>query len=346
MSSSTGRQALLHHLHLHLAKRAIDVKGLAVTTVSLPEENRFLHQIAPTPLTRVKIADDGPAVWCKIEFLNPSGSTKDRIARHILEKAWRVGTIGPGSTVVEASSGSTSIAFALACAQMDLRFIAYIPDSATSEREWIIRAYGGEVRRVSGGMAAVLQSAQNVCAAEGWFLGQQFSNPDNTEAHRLFTGPEILTQLPGGCVDAVVSGVGTGGTLRGLFDAFQSAGCSVRPYAAIPRQGELFSSSANPECCSLRFSPDVPGVVEGLSEIYASWNCADLSELEIGDGECLDVTRKLWAMGFPVGPSSGLNFAAAQRVAADLGPERDVVTVFPDRMERYFSHKVFQDIRE
>lgn len=309
----------------------------------LPEENRFVHRVAPTPLVAVRIADESPIVWCKCEFLNPSGSTKDRIARHILEKAWRVGKISLGSTVVEASSGSTSIAFALACAQMGLRFIAYIPDSATSERELIIRAYGGIVRRISGGMPAVLDAARKTCETEGWFLGLQFSNPDNTEAHRLFTGPEILTQTPGGCVDAVVSGVGTGGTLRGLFEAFQHAGCSVRPYAAIPRQGELFGSNA--ECCSLRFSADVPGVVEGLSEIYSSWSCDELTELEIGDCECLDVTKKLWAMGFPVGPSSGLNFAAAQRIATDLGPRSNVVTVFPDRMERYFSHKVFEGVR-
>ncbi len=311
---------------------------------SLPEENRFVHRIAPTPLVPVRIAEDAPLIWCKFEFLNPSGSTKDRIARHILEKAWRAGKINATSTVVEASSGSTSIAFALACAQMGLRFIAYIPDSATSERELIIRAYGGEVRRVPGGMSAVLEEAHEACAMEGWFLGQQFKNPDNTEAHRLYTGPEILTQIPGGCVDAVVSGVGTGGSLRGLFEAFETAGCSVHPYAAIPRQGELFG--ANVECCSLRFSTDVPGVVEGLSEIYASWDCPALTEIEIGECECLEITKKLWALGFPVGPSSGLNFAAAQRIAANLSPDKLVVTVFPDRMERYFSHKVFAPIRD
>ena len=92
---------------------------------TLPEQSRFLHRIATTPLSAVRMDEAGPAIWCKLEFLNPSGSTKDRIARHILEKAWRRGDIAAGSTVVEASSGSTSIAFALACAQMGLRFVAY-----------------------------------------------------------------------------------------------------------------------------------------------------------------------------------------------------------------------------
>ncbi len=317
-----------------------------VAALPLPEGHRFLHRVAPTPLVPVALGGGEP-VWCKLEFLNPSGSTKDRIARHILEKAWRRGELRPGATVVEASSGSTSIAFALACAQLGLRFVAFIPESATSERELMIRAYGGEVRRVAGGMPAVLRAAGEAAEAEGWFAGRQFANPDNTEAHRLFTGPEILAALPGGCAAAVVSGVGTGGTLRGLFEAFRDASCrGVRAFAAIPREGEAFGDNA--ECCSLKpcFSADVPGVADGISEIYSSWGCAHLEEVEIGDGRCLEVTQALWGLGFPVGPSSGLNYAAAReaqsRLGAGAGP---VVTVFPDRMERYFSHKVFARLR-
>jgi cysteine synthase A len=183
-------------------------------------------------------------------------------------------------------------------------------------------------------------------AEHGWFPGRQFANPDNTEAHRLYTGPEILSELPGGRVDAVVSGVGTGGTLRGLHEAFATDGAGpVRAFAAIPREtgGELFG--ANVECCSLKFSGDVPGVADGVSEIYAAWSCAELEEIEVGDCECLGVTRRLWARGFPVGPSSGLNYAAALQASRRLGPDKVVVTVFPDRMERYFSHKVFEHLR-
>ena len=160
--------------------------------------------------------------------------------------AWQKGQIKSGDTVAEASSGSTSIAFALACSQMGLHFVAFIPDSATSERELIIKAYGGEVRRIKGGMPEVLRVARETSEDRGWFLGRQFANGDNTEAHRLNTGPEILEQIPGGTVDAVVSGVGTGGTLRGLYEAFSSAGCPVTAHAAIPREGALFGS--NIEC--------------------------------------------------------------------------------------------------
>jgi len=306
----------------------------------------FLHRTGPTPLVPVTLdANLGP-VWCKLEFLNPSGSTKDRIARHILEKARRRGALKPGDTVVEASSGSTSIALALACAQMGFKFRAYIPATATNERSLMIQALGGEVARVEGGMARVLTAAREAAAEHGWFEARQFENPDNTEAHRLFTGSEILSQIEGHTVDAVVSGVGTGGTLRGLWEAFRDAGCNVSSHAAIPRCGEVFGGNA--ECCSLAFSSDVPGVVECLSAIYETWKLSgdtgNLREWQIDDRLCLDLTRQLWALGFPVGPSSGLNYAAALEVLK-VAPGSKVVTVFPDRMERYFSHKIFDGLR-
>jgi cysteine synthase A len=264
-----------------------------------------------------------------------------------LEKAKRRGQLRPGDTVVEASSGSTSIALALACAQMGFKFVAFIPSSATNERSLMIQAYGGPVERVEGGMRNVLQGAEDGAARNGWFATRQFENADNTESHRLFTGPEILSQIDGGNVDAVVSGVGTGGSLRGLWEAFRDAGCEVGAHAAIPCCGGIFGQNA--ECCSLAFSSDVPGVVDCLSAIYQEWkNGPDgsaIKEWNIDDRVCLEVTRKLWAMGFPVGPSSGLNYAASLEVLKQLGSGASVVTVFPDRMERYFSHKVFDSFR-
>jgi cysteine synthase A len=316
--------------------------------LNLPIGECYLHQIAPTPLVAVQLEPELPPIWCKLEFLNPSGSTKDRIARHILEKARRRGTISEGSTVVEASSGSTSIALALACAQMRLHFIAFIPESATNERSLMIQAYGGEVRRVGGGMGEVLTAAESAAERNGWFHTRQFSNPDNVEAHRLWTGPEILSQIPGACVDLVVSGVGTGGTLQGLFEAFDSAGCAVTPVAAIPRENEVFGG--NIECCSFKFSSDVPGVVDGVSRLFHDWSASEsaagLMRVEVGDCQCLELTRQLWSLGFPVGPSSGLNLGAAMEVARSAPKDARIVTVFPDRMERYFSHKVFERFRE
>lgn len=173
-------------------------------------EGYYLNRLAPTPLVPVRLSAAGPAIWAKLEFLNPSGSTKDRIARHILSKAWREGRLRAGDTVIEASSGSTSIAMALACSQMGLRFIAVMPEGVSNERVLMIRAYGGEIRLTpkAAGIAGAMAETERLAAECDGFLPRQFSNVENAQAHATGTAVEILDQIPGGVVDAVVSGVG------------------------------------------------------------------------------------------------------------------------------------------
>lgn len=305
----------------------------------LPSDGRFLQQIAPTPLVPVRLAEDAPTVWCKLEFLNPSGSTKDRIARYMLEKAWRLGELCAGGEVVEASSGSTSIALALAAAQMNVKFIAVMPEGVTEERVITIRAYGGDVIFVprSAGIQGAMARAAEEAKARKAYAPLQFENPDNAEAHRVWTGQEILAQVPGGLVHGVVSGVGTGGTLVGLYQAFREAGCPVVPFVARPTAN---LAGGDLECCS--FSARVPGVVEGLSKLFREDRLPGVKVLNISDELALSTTRALIRRGFPVGPSSGLNYAAAQEAARALGPNSQVVTVFPDRMERYFSSELMR----
>ena len=307
---------------------------------ALPPDGRFLAQLGPTPLVPVRLEPDGAAIWCKLEFLNPSGSTKDRIARYMLEKAWRQGTLCPGDTVAEASSGSTSIALALACAQMGLRFVAVMPEGVTEERVLTIRAYGGEVvlTPAADGVRGAMAHIERLSREQGAFAPRQFENPDNVEAHRVWTGQEILSQMPGGSVDAVVSGVGTGGTIVGLYEAFREAGCPVTAWVARPVSGT--GGLGDVECCS--FSSRVPGVVEGLSRLFDPSRMPGLVELDIADDLAITTARALIRRGFPVGPSSGLNFAAAVQAASRLGPSPQVVTVFPDRMERYFSTELIR----
>ncbi len=304
----------------------------------LPEINRYIDRTAATPLVPVRLDASGPTVWCKMEFLNPSGSTKDRIAGYILGKALRRGEVGPDGTVVEASSGSTSIAMALACAQLGLRFVAVMPEGVSHERRLIIESYGGEVVFTTQalGMRGALEGAEREAAARGGFLPLQFSNPDNPAAHRYQTAQEIISQIQGGCVDAVVSGVGTGGTLVGLTQGCADFGCRVVAFAARPVTGLALDGA---ECCS--FSGRIPGVADGLSTIYAAYRSDALIELDVADDEALDVARRLIRKGFPVGPSSGLNYRAALMAADRLGPDAHIVTVFPDRMERYFSTELF-----
>ena len=307
--------------------------------MKLPETNRYLDRVTPTPLVPVRLDAAAPVVWCKLEFLNPSGSTKDRIANFILSKALRQREIVPGGTVVEASSGSTSIAMALAAAQMGLHFVAVMPEGVSRERSLIIEAYGGEVvfSPRGEGIAGSLAAAEREATGRKGFLPRQFSNPDNPAAHRYQTAREIIAQIPGGCVDAVVSGVGTGGTLVGLWHGFADHGCAVRAFAARPIAGMALDGA---ECCS--FSGRIPGVVEGLSATYAGFHPESLVELDVPDDEALETARRLIRQGFPVGPSSGLNFLAALMAARSLAADAHIVTVFPDRMERYFSTELFQ----
>ena len=302
----------------------------------------YIGRSAPTPLAQVRLDPSHPVVWCKLEFLNPSGSTKDRIARYILEKAWRTGRLCEGDVVVEASSGSTSIAFALACAQFGLRFVAVMPEGVSNERVLIIRAYGGEVKftPASGGIRGAIDETERMADAGGVFLPRQFANNDNAEAHRMGTAREVLDQIPGGTVDAVVSGVGTGGTLVGLYQGFRDAGCDVAPVLARP----INVSSTDVECCS--FSCRIPGVADSISTIFRNAELPNLVTQEVEDDEALDAARQLMRQGFPVGPSSGLNYVAAVNAAKRLPKsEPRIVTVFPDRMERYFTTELFRSLR-
>ncbi len=310
----------------------------------LPEGHVYLSRLAPTPLVPVQVNRSLPPVWCKLEFLNPSGSTKDRIARYILTKAWREGRLKQGDTVIEASSGSTSIAMALACAQLGVRFIAVLPEGVSAERGVMIRAYGGDLvfTPKSEGIVGAVRETERLARETGAFLPRQFNNPENAEAHELHTAREIVDQLPGGEVDWVVSGVGTGGTLVGLFNGFRNSGCDVHPVLARPID---VTGPADSECCS--FSSRIPGVMECVSTIFSEEALPGLRTIEVPSQRALDVTRALIGLGFPVGPSSGLNYCAAVEILRTLGkPDDKVVTVFPDRMERYFTTELFRPMRE
>jgi cysteine synthase len=188
-----------------------------------------------TPLVPVRLEDDGPSIWCKLEYHNPSGSTKDRIARFILGKAIRSGRLRPGDWVVEASSGSTSISLALMCAQFQLKFHAIMPCGVSPERIAILEAFGAEVELTDSplGLRGAIDRARQFAADKPAMATDQFANPDNPAAHRYQTAAEILSQIPSRSVDAVVSGVGTGGTLVGLFAGFCDFGCPLRPKGAV-----------------------------------------------------------------------------------------------------------------
>lgn len=304
-----------------------------------PAAPSYAAESITTPLTPVRLEDHGPTIWCKLEYQNPSGSTKDRIARFILGKALRSGQLSPGDRVVEASSGSTSIALALMCAQFGLRFTAVMPEGVSTERIKMIEAFGADICLTpkADGVAGAMEAAERIAAEQGAFASKQFENPDNPAAHRNQTAAEIMSQTPSHTVDAVVSGVGTGGTLVGLYHGFCDFGCRPVPVLARPVCTEGLYDL---ECSS--FSQKIPGVVDCLSTIFRDADLPGLQEIDVNDNDAIACCRQLMRLGFPVGPSSGLNYAAAVAAAKQLPPDATVVTVFPDRMERYFSTPLFQ----
>jgi cysteine synthase A len=180
--------------------------GGAIVKQNFHTTNRYPADLPMTPLVPIQLSADEPVIWCKLEFLNPSGSTKDRIARYILGNAFDRGHLKAGSTVIEASSGSTSIAMAMVSAQLGLRFIAVLPEGVSNERVLMIRAYGGDIHFTpkEGGIVGSIRESERLAAEMGAFLPRQFSNPENVEAHELGTAREIVEQIPGHLVNAVV----------------------------------------------------------------------------------------------------------------------------------------------
>ena len=188
-----------------------------------------LH-LSPTPLVPVRLTEGGPTIWCKCEFMNPSGSTKDRIAAFILSKAWRDGVVERGDVVVEVSSGSTSIAMAMVCARLGLQFIAIMPEGVSRERILMIQGFGGEVRCTSKalGMNGANEACRQLAAERKVFLPRQFENSDNAEAHRVGTAAEMAADLgthaSASRTVAFTSGIGTGGTMVGICQGLREHG--------------------------------------------------------------------------------------------------------------------------
>ena len=315
-----------------------------VSSLLVERAARLERLVVETPT--VPLDDDvtGCTLWVKLEYLQPSGSTKDRFAVFVLARGIGDGTITDGTVVVEASSGSTSIAFAMACAFLGLRFRAVMPAGVSAERVLIIQRYGGQVvlSPPDGGVAAAMDIAEQQAADDPLvFLPRQFANPANAEAHQRTTGPELLAAV-GRPLDGFVAGIGTAGTLMGIARAIRAGGQSGTAIAAVrPTIGSGFAGQ--PEICA-GFSSGIPGVVEGMSTLLDREEVALEDDLDVADDLTMAAARELCSRGFPVGLSSGLNLAGARCLATRLGPGHHVATVLCDRMERYFSTGLFDDL--
>jgi cysteine synthase A len=305
------------------------------------------HLLVATPTVTLDDEVTGCTMWLKLEYLQPSGSTKDRLAVFVLRHAIERGDVTDDTLVVEASSGSTSIAFAMVCARLGLRFRAVMPEGVSGERILMIRRYGAEVVLTprADGMAGAMAATEALAAERAdVYLPRQFANPANAEAHARTTGPELLAAIAPHRLDGFVAGVGTAGTLMGVAAALRAApgGEHTRIAAVRPTTGST-CFAGQPEVCA-GFSTGIPGVVEGMSTLLDADAVALDADLDVPDDDALAAARELIARGFPVGLSSGLNLAGARSLATRLGPGHHVGTVLCDRMERYFSAGLFDDL--
>lgn len=287
-----------------------------------------LAGIGNTPLINV----DG--IWCKLEFLNPSGSIKARIAKYMIERAEEEGLIRPGDTIVEASSGNTGNALSMVAAVKGYRMLVVMPNGMTSERLAISRALGAEVLLVGDfHVNAALDKADELGRQPGYFCPRQFASEWNVEENRRWLGPEILEQLPAGeTPDALVVGVGTGGTLIGVGQAFRERNPQCRLVGMEPEESCTI-------VCGETGKHLIEGIADGFVPEIVQRHRGEIDDfVSIESADSIEEMRRLArSHGVFVGPSSGAHLLAAKRLRERYPQMRNIVTLFCDEGEKYLS---------
>jgi len=276
------------------------------------------------------------AIYAKCEFLNPSGSIKDRLAKCVVLDAEQRGLLKPGSIILECTSGNTGIALAMVGAATGYGVTILMSETASVERRRLIEQFGAELvlfQSKDGYETGIRLSEEMARRDERYFLPRQFENPLNATDHEHTTGQEILKALPGS-VDAFVAGYGTGGTLAGVGRAVKERDPLAMVIAMEPAEAALLCGEM--PCCH-----SIEGVTGGfIPPLLRSAPLDD--EIKVRSADALAMTRRLHRdFGLLVGTSSGANVFAALAVASKLGPDPTVVTILCDRAERYFSTRLF-----
>ncbi|HDS15394.1 MAG TPA: cysteine synthase A [Proteobacteria bacterium] len=291
----------------------------------------ILSVIGNTPVLRLVKISPLP-IFAKAEYLNPGGSVKDRVAKHMVSQAEKRGQLKPGSTIIEATSGNTGIAVAFVGVHRGYRVIIVMPEDMSEERKKIIKALGAELVLTPAreSLTGAVKKGKELAATikNSYILGQ-FENPDNPEIHYLTTGAELWQQLEGN-VDAFVAGVGSGGTLGGVGRFLKEQKAGIRVVAVEPENSAALLGQE-------------PGLhqIQGIGDGFVP-PVLDVSLIDevvtVSDEDAIATARNLARMeGTMVGTSSGANVWAAMKIARRLGPDKRVATILPDRIERYFS---------
>jgi cysteine synthase len=304
--------------------------------------NSILDTIGNTPIVKLhRLAPKHVELYVKVEAFNPAGSVKDRLALAIILDAEQRGTLKPGQTVVEATSGNTGVALAAVCAARGYPFVAVMTETFSIERRKLIRAYGGKVLLTPAAArgSGMVQKAAELAEKHGWFLARQFENPANPAYHRNTTAPEILRDFAGRRLDYFVTGWGTGGTLTGVGEVLKVARPEVKIIASEPAGAALLSGKEWQPHKIQGWTPDfVPAVLNR--------KIAD-EIVPIDDVLARDTSRELAQKeGIFVGISSGATLAAALKVAADAPKGAVLLAMLPDTGERYLSTFLFEGVNE
>jgi cysteine synthase len=302
----------------------------------------ILGTIGKTPIVRInRLGPKRVTLYAKCEFFNPLSSVKDRLAIGIIEDAERRGTLKPGQTVVEATSGNTGIALAMVCAAKAYPFVAVMTETFSVERRKIMRMLGAKVILTSAAErgSGMVKKAEELAKKNGWFLARQFENEANPAYHRSTTGPEIIQDFVGRRLDFFVTGWGTGGTLTGAGEVIRLARPEVQIVACEPQGASLLAGHPWSPHKIQGWTPDfVPKVLK--REVPHRI-------VQVTDAEAVETARQLArSEGIFCGISSGGTFAAALKVAAEAPEGSVILAMLPDTGERYLSTLLFEGIPE
>ena len=326
----------------------------------MSRHDNILQTIGNTPLVRLnRLAPAGVEVYVKLESFNPLGSVKDRMALAVIEDAERRGTLRPGQTVIEATSGNTGIGLAMVCAQKGYPLVLTMAESFSVERRKLLRFLGARVVLTPAGEkgSGMLNKAMELAEKNGWFLCRQFDNEANAEVHTRTTAREILADFAGERIHAFVSGFGTGGTLLGTARGLKAADAQIRIVVAEPDNAPLLASgiaqqrdaSGKPSASHPMFRPHLmqgwsPDFISSLTEKALTEGLVD-EIVPVNGNEAMRLARELATKeGIFVGTSSGATLAAALAVARRAPDGSRIVCMLPDTGERYLSTPLFEGI--